>query len=144
MQVRRTSASVARDLFDMKLRAQRRDRAFRRGPQLFLHERAFDECLERLSIVTRPFTSALLLGCPNPDWPRRLREQVPKVDVIEPGPLFAAAAGCEPADEDGWAAPRAAYDLCMAVGTLDTVNDLPRFLRSVRTAMAEDSLRSAR
>ena len=132
--------AVAGDLFDLKLRAQRRDRAFRRGPQLFLHERAFDDCLDRLSIVTRTFTSALLIGCPNPDWPERLRERVASVDVLEPGPLFAAAASGEPADEDHWAAPPGAYDLSITVGTLDTVNDLTRFLRSIRAAMADDSL----
>ena len=36
------------DLFDMELRALRRDRAARTGPELFLLERAFADCLERL------------------------------------------------------------------------------------------------
>src|SRR5262249_18646983 len=43
--VARNSASHKRpvpDLFDMELRALRRDRAFRRGAELFLYERAFD------------------------------------------------------------------------------------------------------
>jgi hypothetical protein len=36
------------ELFDMRLRSMRRDRAARTGPELFLHERAFADVLERL------------------------------------------------------------------------------------------------
>jgi hypothetical protein len=36
------------DLFDIELRASRRDRAARGGTELFLFERAFADCLERL------------------------------------------------------------------------------------------------
>src|SRR5690348_3921935 len=45
---RRTSMAMAADLFDMKLRALRRDRAQRTGAELFLYERAFDDCLDRV------------------------------------------------------------------------------------------------
>lgn len=131
---------VAGELFDTKLRAQRRDRAFRRGPQLFLHERAFADCLDRISFVTRRFGSALLLGCPDPEWPERLGEFAPMVDPVDPGPSFAAAAGGTVVVEDHWSPPAAAYDLCVAVGTLDTVNDLPGALRTIRSAMRADSL----
>jgi NADH dehydrogenase [ubiquinone] 1 alpha subcomplex assembly factor 5 len=127
-------------LFDMRLRAMRRDRAFRRGPALFLHERAFDDCLDRLQLVHRSFRSALLVGCPDPAWARRLERQVETVRIVEPGPLFAAAAGVEPVTEDDWDAPKANFDVCVAVGTLDTVNDLPKALRIIRTALRADSL----
>ncbi len=139
-EVRRTSAAVAVDLFDMKLRALRRDRAYRRGPELFLHQRAFDDCLDRLSIVTRSFGSALLVGCPDAAWPDRLRAFADTVEVIEPGPLFARAAGASCVDEDKWAGKPLSFDLCIAVGTLDSVNDLPGALQSIRSAMGEDSL----
>ena len=138
--VRRTSASVTVDLFDMELRALRRDRAYRRGAELFLHQRAFDDCLDRLSIVTRSFRSALLVGCPDPGWPQRLRAFADSVEVIEPGPLFARAAGATHIDEDQWRAKPLAFDLCVAVGTLDSVNDLPGALQSIRSALLEDSL----
>ncbi|HEX6073052.1 MAG TPA: SAM-dependent methyltransferase, partial [Sphingomicrobium sp.] len=36
--------------------------------------------------------------------------------------------------------PDVAYDLVVAIGTLDTVNDLPLALRSIRLAMRPDSL----
>ena len=127
-------------LFDLKLRAMRRDRAFRRGPRLFLLERAFEDCLERLELVTRTFDSALLIGCPDPAWPTRLGAHSADVESIEPGPLFAAAAGARRIDEDDWTAAPGTYDLIVAVGTLDTVNDLPAVLRRLRGSMRGDAL----
>ena len=44
---RRTIALVP-SLFDMELRALRRDRAARMGPELFLLDRAFYDCVDRL------------------------------------------------------------------------------------------------
>lgn len=122
-------------LFDMKLRAQRRDRAARMGPELFLLERAFADCLERIQLVDRRFQRALLLGCPDAGWPGRIGEVAAMVDVLDPGPLFAAAAGGKVIVEDEWNPPAQAYDLVLAIGTLDTVNDLPRALQSIRRAM---------
>ena len=128
------------DIFDMKLRALRRDRAFRTGPEPFLHERAFDDCLERLALIRRQFKSALLVGCPNPHWSTRLKEIVEAVETADPGPLFANAAGGNCIIEDQWDAPQAAYDLIVSIGTLDTVNDLPRAIRALRQSLVKDSL----
>jgi NADH dehydrogenase [ubiquinone] 1 alpha subcomplex assembly factor 5 len=69
------------DLFDMKLRALRRDRAARLGPELFLLDQLFDDCLERLALVPRRFELALLLGCPDANWPDRLRQVAAQVDM---------------------------------------------------------------
>src|SRR5687768_5454349 len=124
----------------MRLRALRRDRAFRSGPALFLHERAFDDCLDRLSLIARQFPSALLVGCPDPEWPARLLARVGKVEVIDPGPLFAGAAGGRAVDEEQWTGPAASYDLVVAIGTLDTVNDLPATFRRLRDSMTPDAL----
>jgi hypothetical protein len=123
------------NLFDMDLRAQRRDRAARLGPELFLLERAFDDCLDRISLVQRRFESALLIGCPDPQWPERLREFATMVEVREPGPLFARWANGKALVEDVWEPERSAYDLVVAVGTFDTVNDLPRALVTVHWSM---------
>lgn len=124
----------------MKLRAQRRDRAAQRGPELFLFDRVFEDCLERLALVPRTFERALLIGCPNPQWPDRLRAIVPNVDVVDPGPLFAAAAAGQFAGEEEWKPRRADYDLVLAIGTLDTVNDLAGALRSLFQVMRTNSL----
>lgn len=118
----------------------RRDRAARSGPELFLLERAFADCLERLALMERPFDRALLVGCPDPNWPGRLSKIVSDVDVRDPGALFASAASGVPIVEDAWKPSGQAYDLVLAIGTLDTVNDLPLALRLIRYAMLSGGL----
>jgi len=129
---------MAADLFDMEVRAMRRDRAFRGGVELFLYERAFEDCLDRLALVQRRFRSALIIGCPDPAWPGRLGATVDRVQAIDPGPQFAAAANGLLADEEAISFEPGEFDLCVAIGTLDTVNDLPRTLAAVRRALAPD------
>jgi SAM-dependent methyltransferase len=131
----RTSTTVA-DLFDMTVRAKRRDRAFATGPELFLYERAFADCLERVSHVQRQFRRALLIGSPDPGWPKRLKEIAGQVEVRDPGARFAGQAGGELLVEDAWAPEQGAYDIVLAVGTLDSVNQLPLALRLIRHALA--------
>lgn len=136
---RRTSGAVT-ELFDMKLRALRRDRAASVGPERFLAERVFEDCLERISFMRRKFERALLIGCPDPEWPRRLRSIAQEVEVRDPGPLLAAGARGKPIIEDAWEPPRKSFDLVVAVGTLDTVNDLPLALRLILCSMRSDGL----
>jgi len=123
------------DLFDMKLRALRRDRAARVGPELFLFERVFADCLERIALMSRRFERALLIGCPDPSWPGRLRAFAAEVDARDPGPLFARAARGDLILEDAWEPEAQAYDLILAIGTLDTVNDLRLAVRLIAYAM---------
>jgi SAM-dependent methyltransferase len=124
----------------MRLRAMRRDRAARAGPELFLLERAFDDCLERLALFERHFDRALLIGCPDPHWRERISSLASDVDARDPGPAFAAAAAGTTIVEDAWQPSAQDYDLVVAVGTLETVNDLPLALRLIRHAMRADGL----
>ena len=135
----RTSAAVG-ILFDMPLRAMRRDRAARAGPELFLLERAFADCLERLELVQRSFRQALLLGCPSSAWAGRLKHAAESVVCVDPGAVFAQNAGAEQVIEDAWQPPLAAFDLILALGTLDTVNALPAVLSALRSALRPDGL----
>lgn len=127
-------------LFDIRQRSLRRDRAARIGPELFLYERAFDDCVERLELVQRRFGRALLIGCPDPTWPERLSPSAEQVDVLDPGELFAHRAGGKLVVEDAWEPEESSFDLIVAVGTLDTVNDLPLALRLLGHAIAPDGL----
>lgn len=128
-------------LFDYSLRALRRDRAFHSNVAPFLHERAFDEILDRLATIRRTFEKVLLVGCPDPAWTGQLAEATGgAVDVIDPGPSFANAGGGRTEAEDRMELPLAHYDLCVAVGTLDTVNDLPSALMRIRLSLRDDSL----
>lgn len=135
---RRTSAPVTADLFDRRLRAQRRDRAARTGPDLFLFDRAFDECLERLADIGRRFDRCLLIGCPSPEWPARLRDFSADAEIFDPGPLFAAAAQGRAIEEDRFDFGEQRYDLALAVGTLDSVNELPLALKLIHRALKPD------
>lgn len=128
------------DLFDMKLRALRRDRAARAGPELFLFERAFDDCIERIALQRQRFERALLIGCPDPLWPVRLARFADETDIRDPGLLFALRADGRTLVEDAWEPPEGSFDLVVAVGTLDTVNDLRLALRLTRHAMRPDAL----
>ncbi|HXG82238.1 MAG TPA: SAM-dependent methyltransferase [Sphingomicrobium sp.] len=130
---------MTRDLFDRQLRAIRRDRAARIGPELFLFDRAFAECLDRLLDIARPFERVLMVGCPSSDWPVRLREVAANVDVVDPGNVFAMRAGGIQAEEDRFEFGVGVYDLCLAIGTLDTVNDLPLALQLLRRSLRPDS-----
>jgi NADH dehydrogenase [ubiquinone] 1 alpha subcomplex assembly factor 5 len=124
----------------MRLRAIRRDRAARAGPELFLPERTFDDCVERIALTDRQFDRALLIGCPDPSWRERLSRLASIVDARDPGSLFAAAVGGVPIIEDAWEAPPRSYDLVVAIGTLDTVDDLPLALRLFQHAMQPGGL----
>ena len=127
-------------LFDMSLRALRRDRAARQGTELFLYDRAFEDCLDRLSTMQRLFESALLVGCLDPSWRERLGTFAREVEVRDPGSLFATKAGGKPIVEDAWEPQARAYDLVVAVGTLDTVNDLPLSLRLIRHSIRDGGI----
>ena len=127
-------------LFDPLLRARRRDRAARTGPELFLLERAFADCLERLEIMTMRWERALLLGCPDPIWKARLGDLANAVDAADPGPAFAVAAEGALIVEDHWEAPPETYGLILTIGTLDTVNELPGALRALASALRPGGL----
>ena len=127
-------------LFDPLLRARRRDRAARKGAELFLLERAFADCLERLEIMATDWDKVLLLGCPDPGWRTRVGNLAEAVEVADPGPAFAAAAEGRLIIEDRWTLPENAYGLILAVGTLDTVDDLPGALRSLASGLRPDGL----
>jgi hypothetical protein len=130
---------VTRDLFDRRLRAIRRDRSAQIGPQMFLFDRAFDDCLERLNGINRSFGRALLIGSPSPDWPKRLGRIVGEIDVVDPGLLFSAASTGKQIEEDRFDFGEDRYDLCVAIGTLDTVNDLQLALRMIARSLKQDA-----
>ena len=117
---------VAADLFDQQQLALRRARALRQGPEQFLHDRAFEDILERLAFVQRPFGRALLIGSLDLAWRDRLSRIAGEVTVIEAAELATLEPGT--------------YDLCVAVGALDTVADLPTALLTLRFALRDDSL----
>lgn len=108
---------------------------------MFLHERAFAECLDRLADIPRSYQRALLIGVQDPGWRMQLQAEadIVELDALDPGPLFAERARAIRADEDRYDFGSACFDLVVAVGTLDTVNQLGPALAAIRRAMVPDS-----
>ena len=107
----------------MSLRNLRRARAARLGKELFLYERAFADCLDRLDLMHRRFSQALLIGCEDPSWLERLGEVADSVQA-----------------RDELDVEIGTFDLVMAIGRLDTINELPLALRLIRHVMAPGAL----
>jgi NADH dehydrogenase [ubiquinone] 1 alpha subcomplex assembly factor 5 len=93
------------------------------GTETFLYDRAFEDCLDRLADIRADFPDVLLVGCPNPQWPKRLFGK--RVTAVDPGPLFAQRAGGLCGDLESLPFDANSFDLCVCVGVLDTANDLP-------------------
>jgi SAM-dependent methyltransferase len=127
-------------LFDLGLRAMRRDRAARQGVEPFLYRRALDDCLERLAIIDRHFDRALLVGCLDGAAGQLLARHAARVDVRDPSALLAENGGGEPIAEEQWTPALASYDLIVTLGTLDTINALQPVLRAMRVALAPGGL----
>lgn len=128
------------ELFDMHLRAMRRDRAARAGPVLFLYSPTYNDIIDRMADIKHRFRSALLLGSPDPEVPDCVAEMTSRVTVADPGRLFAEGADGIQVIEDQLDLEPASFDLIIAIGTLDTVNDLPGALLRLRLLLRPDSL----
>jgi NADH dehydrogenase [ubiquinone] 1 alpha subcomplex assembly factor 5 len=117
---------IARDgPFDRGLRRLRRARGAG-GPGDYLHRHMAHELIERLNLVTRTFSDALVLG-PGDYLAARLGER-------------GLAVTSSDADEDRLPLSESRFDLAVSAGSLDTVNDLPGALIQIRRALKPDGL----
>jgi SAM-dependent methyltransferase len=131
----------APEIFDRRRRRLRRDRpAHRFAAHDFIHARMADELLDRLDGVKRPFTRALDLGCLDGRVGASLRARGLQVISADPGFRFAGRAGGVQCDEDRLPFADASFDLVIACGGLDQVNDLPGALALIRRALRPDGL----
>lgn len=128
-------------LFDPARRIRARERARARFADYdFLYRYMLDGLIERVEDVSRPLRDVLLIGCPDDSAAARLRAMGKSVDCVDPAPANAAAVGGVCAAEDALPFAEARYDLVLAVGTLDTVNDLPGALINIRRVLRPDGL----
>jgi len=125
--------------FDRRLRRLRRDRGAAAPDDAdYLHRHAAEELLDRLSAVTRSFADALVVGAMDGGLADALRMQGRKVVVADPASrLTGSSIQC---DEDRLPFADASFDLVVAIGTLDGVNDLPGALTLIRRALRPDGL----
>ena len=131
----------APEIFDRRRRRIRRDRAAAGFAAYdFLHARMAEELLARLDSVRRPFARALDLGCLDGRIGHALRARGLQTVSADPGFVFARAAGGVQCDEDRLPFADGSFDLVVACGGIDQVNDLPGALVLIRRALRPDGL----
>lgn len=106
----------------------------------YLHHRAADELIERLSLIKRQFRTALDLGCGDGYLSRALRERGLETVSADCSSVFASALGGIACDEDRLPFADQAFDLVLSIGCLDSVNDLPGALTLIRRSLRPDGL----
>lgn len=99
-----------------------------------------DGLLERLDDVTRPLADVLVIGCPDDSARSALLALGKHVTCTDPGALNARANHGIQADEGALPFPGESFDLIVACGTLDSVNDLPGALIQIRKLLRPDGL----
>lgn len=125
------------EIFDRDARRLRRDRAARLPHDArFLIDHIRQGVAERVEDAAREFAHALDLGSGDARhaWPAE------HVRRIEAGGAWARAAGAVHGDEDRTPPGKAAFDLIVSGGVLDTVNDLPGALLLARRALQPGGL----
>ncbi|MBK5264845.1 MAG: methyltransferase domain-containing protein [Alphaproteobacteria bacterium] len=129
------------DIFDRHLRRMRRDRAAQNFTEHdFLYQQMAEELLDRLNDVKRNFGRVLLIGCPDSFLRDSLVATGMTVMCTDPGLANVRAMGGVQADEDALPFADACFDLVIACGTLDSVNDLPGALILIRRILRPDGL----
>lgn len=128
------------DLFDQELRLQRRNRAARLGVEDFLHRRALDDMIERLSMIRRSFDRVLVLGCLSRRTAEEIRSMFANVDLIEPAPVLAAQLDATCGSDVALAVEPGSYDIVLSLGTLAESNDPLETLLRMRLALAPGGL----
>lgn len=136
-----TSPETRPDIFDRALRARRRDRMIARfADHDFLYRLMLDELLDRLTDVQRDLPEALVIGCPDGSARAALEAMGKRVACLDPGFLAACGTGGVQGDEDALPFADNSFDLVLACGTLDSVNDLPGALILMRRVLRPDGL----
>lgn len=106
----------------------------------FLYRTMLDELIDRMADVQRDLPEALVIGCPDGSAKAALEAMGKHVACIDPGFLAAKANGGVQGDEDVLPFADNSFDLILACGTLDSVNDLPGALILMRRALRPDGL----
>ena len=128
-------------IFNETLRAHRRDRAVQSFPAHdFLYAAMAHDLLDRLTDVTRSFSRALVIGCPDVRLAEALEARGCTVVCADPSPVWARRAGGDTVQEDRLPYEPGSFDLILCCGTLDTVNDLPGALIAMNRVLEPDGL----
>lgn len=134
-----TSRAVT-ELFDQSLRIQRRNRAARMGAEDFLHRRALDDMIERLSMIRREFDHVLLLGCLSRATADEVRSMFTHVTLVEPASILAEQLRAIQGSDVELSIEPGTFDLVLSLGTVAESNDPLSTLLRLRLALAPGGL----
>lgn len=98
------------------------------------------DILDRLGDVTRAFSNALVIGCPDRRLPDALLALGCAVTCADPGAIWARQAGGDQIREEALPYQAGSFDLILCCGTLDAVNDLPGALIGMNRLLTPDGL----
>jgi hypothetical protein len=128
-------------LFSPARRRAQRDRLAAQPPGAdFLAPIIAETLLDRLTMVTRAFPRALLIGAHDAALAAHLRAAGSEVTILEAGERLAARAGALVGEAETIDLPFASFDLIVWPGGLDAVNDVPGALVRLRALLAPDGL----
>ncbi|MCC2602567.1 methyltransferase domain-containing protein [Sphingopyxis yananensis] len=140
-----TSPPEPAPIFSLARHAAQRDRMMTAAAGAdFLQDIIRDAMLDQLSMVTRQFSRALIVGAHD----RALVDHITQllapsggsVDVLESGPAMARRYAADQGDAETLDRPLASYDLIIWHGGLDAVQDVPAALLRMRALLAPDGL----
>jgi hypothetical protein len=128
-------------LFSPARHAAQRDRMARLPADAnFLAPIIAETLLDRLSMVTRGFSRALLIGAHDAALADHFRAAGTDLTLFEAGPRLAAATGARVGEVDAIDLPLASFDLIVWPGGLEAVNDVPGAFVRLRALLAPDGL----
>lgn len=129
------------EIFSRNARRQHRSRMLRYPPEdRWIVRRMAEDILERLDAVPVPFRNALLIGGDLVGLAAELADRGISCVVADPGPALASAAGGVVCDEDRLPFADNSFDLVIAIGTLDTIADIPGALTLIQRILAGNGL----
>lgn len=129
------------DIFSRTARRRFRDRAIMSDhDSRWLTRFITTELADRLSLINRQFDRVLIIGNDGGDLQRLLAPSGSLTFVADPCFRGAANANGVQCDEDRLPFADASFDLVLAPGGLDTVNDLPGALILIRRILMPDGL----
>lgn len=120
-----------------KLAVQRGQRLAAQHDGAFVADHMADEIIERLAWVNRSFADVLIIGHAPPVLLEALKARGMKIATAGP------AGADHDCDEDALPFAPASFDLMIAIGTLDSVNDLPGALIQINRTLRPDGLMMA-
>ncbi|MEZ5712036.1 MAG: methyltransferase domain-containing protein [Sphingobium sp.] len=128
-------------IFDPQRRRLARDRAHAAfAGHDFLYRYMLDGLIERIEDVQRPLGHVLVIGCPDDSARRQLEAKGKTVTCCDSGNRNASFNAGIQAEEDALPFADNSFDLVLACGTLDSVNDLPGALIHIRRVLKPDGL----